>query len=232
MRAGNYAWNMYKDLAEKVDSAITYRHTQAFWPAHTPARMDMFRHLCGVSRSAGFDLRDAEPAGYGATCTRSGNRTSTVLGGILDPYEGDIDPSQLTQALAKGARALVPGLNGLPRSRRSSGLRRANGRSPMPRAEARAEIVINAAGFYGRKVAEMAGLQLPVITLEHQYLVTEPVPELEAHTALFPLVRDPDIRFYLRRERNAFLLGSYAHAGRPAWANTGPPERFRPSAFP
>ena len=51
MRAGNYAWRLYKDLAESVDSAITYRHTGAFWPAHTRERMDLFHHLVGVSRS-------------------------------------------------------------------------------------------------------------------------------------------------------------------------------------
>ena len=54
MRAGNYAWRLYKDLAEKVDYPITYRHTGAFWPAHTEERMDLFRHLVGVSKGLRF----------------------------------------------------------------------------------------------------------------------------------------------------------------------------------
>ena len=62
MRAGNYAWSMYKDLADTVGSAITYRHAEAFVPAHTPERMDLFRHLCGGSESAGFDLRMLTPS--------------------------------------------------------------------------------------------------------------------------------------------------------------------------
>ena len=94
------------------------------------------------------------------------------------------------------------------------------------------EIVINAAGFHGRSVAALAGLDVPVVTLEHQYLVTEPVAGLDAHQDHFPLVRDPDIRFYLRRERNAFLLGSYAHAGRPAWDGAEPPDDFTHQLFP
>lgn len=231
MRAGNYGWSMYKDLAEKVDSAITYRHTQAFWPAHTEARMDLFRHLCGVSTSAGFDLAMLTPSEMDEMHP-FWHPDDTVLGGILDPYEGDIDPSQLTQALAKGARDLGAQIE---RFAPVSGIARlASGEWDVTCAKGtvRAEIVINAGGFYGRKISEMAGLYAPVVTLEHQYLVTEPLKALEEHPGLFPLVRDPDIRFYLRRERNAFLVGSYAHDGRPAWKSDGPPDDFAHQLFP
>lgn len=231
MRAGNYAWSMYKDLAEAVDSAITYRHTQAFWPAHTPERMELFRHLCGVSESAGFDLRMLTPKEMDEMHP-FWQPDETVLGGILDPYEGDIDPSQLTQALAKGARDLGAQIE---RFAPVSAIERTTSgewQVTCAKGTVKADIVINAAGFYGRKVAEMAGLKAPVVTLEHQYLVTEPLAALEAHSALFPLVRDPDIRFYLRRERNAFLVGSYAHDGRPAWEKEGPPDDFAHQLFP
>ncbi|MGI9419505.1 MAG: GcvT family protein [Geminicoccaceae bacterium] len=231
MHAGNYAWSLYKDLGESVGSPITYRNTQAFWPAHTQARMEFFRHICGVSRSAGFDLRMLDPAEMDAMHP-FWQPDDTVLGGILDPYEGDIDPSQLTHALAKGARDLgasvvrfspVSGIERLP-----SG----EWRVTSAKGTVIAETVVNAAGFHGARVAALAGLDLPVTTLEHQYLVTEPIAALDSHPDLFPLVRDPDIRFYLRRERNAFLLGSYAHAGRPAWAGCEPPDDFAHQLFP
>ena len=231
MRAGNYAWSIYKDLAEKVDSAITYRHTQAFWPAHTAERMDLFHHLCGVSESAGFDLRMLSPDEMDSMHP-FWHPDETVLGGILDPYEGDIDPSQLTQALAKGARALGAKIE---RFCPVSAIERTPAGEWLvtcSKGTVRAEIVINAGGFYGRKIAEMAGLKAPVVTLEHQYLVTEPIKALEDHADLFPLVRDPDIRFYLRRERNSFLVGSYAHDGRPAWEKEGPPDDFAHQLFP
>ncbi len=231
MRAGNYGWSTYKDLAEKEDSAITYRHTSAFWPAHTQERMDLFRHLCGVSESAGFDLRMLTPQEMDEMHP-FWHPDETVLGGILDPYEGDIDPSQLTQALAKGARDLGASVE---RFAPVSAIERtASGEWLVTCAKGavKAEIVINAGGFYGRKIAEMAGISAPVVTLEHQYLVTEPIKALEEHEALFPLVRDPDIRFYLRRERNAFLVGSYAHDGRPAWREDGPPDDFAHQLFP
>ena len=61
-------------------------------------------------------------------------------------------------------------------------------------------------------------------------MVTSPIGALEADTTIFPLIRDPDIRFYLRRERNALLLGSYAHEGRPVWRD-GVPQDFDHQLF-
>ncbi|MEM9126004.1 MAG: FAD-dependent oxidoreductase [Pseudomonadota bacterium] len=231
MRAGNYGWSLYKDLAETVDSAITYRHTSAFWPAHTAERMDLFRHLCGVSESAGFELRMLTPAEMDQMHP-FWHPGETVLGGIFDPYEGDIDPSQLTQALAKGARDLGAEIERFCPVTQIVRTLSGEWQVTSKKGIVHAEIVINAGGFYGRKIADMAGLSIPVVTLEHQYLVTEPLPALEHHPGLFPLVRDPDIRFYLRRERDAFLVGSYAHDGRPVWKKTGPPDDFAHQLFP
>jgi dimethylglycine dehydrogenase len=231
MRAGNYGWATYKDLAEKVDSPITYRHTSAFWPAHTQDRLDLFQHLCGVSESAGFELRMLTPTEMD-DLHPFWHPDDSVLGGILDPYEGDIDPSQLTQALAKGARDLGARIERFAPVSAIERTQSGEWKVTCAKGAVKADIVINAAGFYGRKVAQMAGLDAPVVTLEHQYLVTEPLPQLAAHEDLFPLVRDPDIRFYLRRERNAFLVGSYAHDGRPAWQKDGPPDDFAHQLFP
>lgn len=229
MRAGNYAWALYKELAKDPEAPITYRHTSAIWPAHTPERMQLFQHLCGVSRSAGFDLSMLAPSEI-EQMHPYWKADETVLGGILDPYEGDIDPSQLTQALAKHARALgaevrrftpVTGLIQRPSGEWEVGT---SGDTLV------AGTVINAAGSSGAVIAAMAGLKLPVVTLEHQYMVTTGLPQLEADNTLFPLIRDPDIRFYLRRERNALLLGSYAHEGRPVWRN-GVPQDFDHQLF-
>ncbi len=229
MRAGNYAWRLYKDLADEVDAPITYRHTGAFWPAHTRDRMDLFRHLVGLSKSAGFELAMLGPAEMEAMHPyyRAGD---SVLGAIHDPYEGDIDPSQLTQALARGARAAGAEL---ARFTTVSGIRR-NGDSEWvidtDKGSVTCEIVVNATGFYGAEVGAMVGQRLPLATLEHQYLVTEPLAALEQDPGLFPLVRDPDIRFYLRRERASFLFGSYGHPGRLAFTD-GIPDGFAHSLF-
>jgi dimethylglycine dehydrogenase len=229
MRAGNYAWRLYKSLGESVDYPITYRHTGAFWPAHTRDRMDFFRHLVGVSKSAGFDLAMLTPGEMDAMHPyyRAGD---SVIGGLYDPYEGDIDPSQLTQALAKGARAAGAEV---VRFTPVTGLERTRGgewKVRTGKGEVTCEIVVNATGFYGAQIAALAGAPLPVATLEHQYLVTEAIPALEKDQGLFPLVRDPDIRFYLRREGASFLFGSYGHPGRPAFTE-GLPGDFAHQLF-
>lgn len=229
MRAGNYAWQLYSRLAEDQEAPITYRQTRAIWPAHTLDRMLHFQHLCGVSRTAGFDLAMVSPAEI-EELHPYWKSDATVLGGILDPYEGDIDPSQLTHALAKHARA---GGARVQRFTRVTGLgQRASGEWDVETTEGPvvAGSVINAAGSSGGMVAEMAGLQLPVVTLEHQYMVTSALPQLEADEEMFPLIRDPDIRFYLRRERHALLFGSYAHEGRPVWGD-GVPTDFDHQLF-
>lgn len=229
MRAGNYAWQLYKDLAKNSLAPITYRHTSAIWPAHSKDRMLFFQHLCGVSKSAGFDLSMVEPSEI-EQMHPYWKADKTVLGGILDPYEGDIDPSQLTQSLVKHARNLGAEVK---RFTRVTGL------SQRPSGEWKVETsrgtiitgtVINAAGSSGGEIASMAGLHLPIATLEHQYMVTSPIDELDADSSIFPLIRDPDIRFYLRRERNALLLGSYAHDGRPVWRE-GVPTDFDHQLF-
>ena len=229
MRAGNYAWQLYRNLSEAADSPITYRHTGAFWPAHTRDRMDSFRHVVGVSKSAGYELAMLDPPEMEAMHPyyRAGD---TVIGGIYDPYEGDIDPSQLTQALAKGGRDAGAEV---ARFTTVIGIRRnADGEWVVEtdRGEVVCEAIVNATGFYGNRIAAMTGQSLPIATLEHQYIVTESIDALEKDKALFPLVRDPDIRFYLRRERAGLLFGSYGHPGRLAFPD-GLPDEFAHSLF-
>jgi len=229
MRAGNYAWQLYKDLGDKVGSPITYRHTGAFWPAHTRDRMDLFDHLTGVSKSAGFELAMLTPTEMEAMHPYY-QAGKSVIGGVLDPYEGDIDPSQLTQALVKGARqtgaevARFTTVTGFSRNASSEWLIQTD------KGDVTCETIINATGFYGGDVAGLVGQHIPVATLEHQYLVTDALDALEQDETLFPLVRDPDIRFYLRRERASFLFGSYGHPGRLAFKD-GIPDQFAHSLF-
>ncbi len=230
MRAGNYAWRLYKDLGEAVDYPITYRHTGAFWPAHTRDRMDQFQHLVGVSKSAGFELAMLTPREMESLHPHY-TAGASIIGGIHDPYEGDIDPSQLTQALAKGARQAGAEV---ARFTRVTGLERTAGgewRVQTDKGAVICESVVNATGFYGAELARLAGQEIPVATLEHQYLVTEAIAALAAEPRTFPLLRDPDLRFYLRREGAGFLFGSYGHPGRPAFAE-GVPEDFAHQLFP
>jgi dimethylglycine dehydrogenase len=235
-RAGNYAWEVYSKLADDPDDPITYRHTQAFWPGHTTERVDHFHQLVGIATGLGFDLQMVSPAEM-ETMHPFWEDDGTVLAGLLDPYEGDIDPSGLTQSLARRSRSMgaevrrhsrVVDIEQLPAGSESRW--RVTVDAKGERSTIDCDIVINAAGFYGAEISAMVGLEAPLAVLEHQYLLTGPVPALEGLTETFPLVRDPEIMFYLRQENDRLLFGNYGHAGRTVWED-GIPDVFDSSLF-
>ncbi|HET9019031.1 MAG TPA: FAD-dependent oxidoreductase, partial [Acetobacteraceae bacterium] len=145
---------------------------------------------------------------------------------LWDPLDGDIDPAQLTQALAAAARALGARVR---RFSRVAGLAaRAGGGWTLHMAdggEIVAETVINAAGYRAGEVMAMLGRHLPAVAMSHQYLVTEDVPELAGRGARLPLLRDPDTSYYLRQERGGFILGPYEWDATPMWLD-GIPQDF------
>ena len=114
-----------------------------------------------------------------------------IVGGLWDAHDGDIDPSQLTQALAKGAKDLgakVQRFNGVTAIKQQPGgewkITTKDG------TEFVAEKVINAAGYRAGEVAALVGQYLPIIAMQHQYLITEMIPELAARKEKLPLVRE------------------------------------------
>jgi len=211
-RAGNYAWEVYSKLADDPADPITYRHTQAFWPGHTAERVDHFHQLVAIATGLGFDLQMVSPAEMEAMHP-FWQDDGTVLAGLLDPYEGDIDPSGLTQSLARRSRAMGGEVRRHSRvvDIENLGLGtdarwRVTVESKGERSTIDCDIIINAAGFYGAEISAMAGLET------------------------FPLVRDPEIMFYLRQENDRFLFGNYGHAGRTVWED-GKPDVFDSSLF-
>ncbi len=232
-RAGNYGWQLYSELAADAEHPITYRQTKAFWPGHTASRIDHFHHLIGVSTGLGFDLEIISTKEM-ESLHPFWQDDGTVIAGLLDPYEGDIDPSGLTQSFARKARAMGAEVR---RHTEVTDITDTGGgwivevKGPDGPYSIECDIVINAAGFYGAEVSRMAGVEAPLAVLEHQYLVTGPVPELETMTDLFPLVRDPEIMFYLRQEQDRLLFGNYGHAGRTVWEQ-GAPAVFNSALFP
>ncbi len=232
-RAGNYAWRLYSELAADPEDPITYRKTNAFWPAHTRDRFDHFHHVLGISAGLGFDLQLVSVADMEAMHP-FWQDDGSVRAGLLDPYEGDIDPSQLTQSFARRARSLGARVARHTRvvaiEPGSAGRWLVRAAGPEGERDVACDIVINAAGFYANEVSHMVGVATPLAVVEHQYLVTGPVDEL-AGLDPFPLVRDPELMFYLRQEQDALLFGNYGHPGRTVW-EAGLPAEFNASLFP
>ena len=218
-----YSADLYKGLAEAVDYPINYHVTGSIRLAHSEERMDEFRHVRSMAEAQGIEYELLTPEA--ARERYPFLELHDLKGAIWDPHDGDIDPSQLTQALAKGARDLGARIK---RFTRVTGLQQQPDSSWLVRTDKgdiRAEILVNAAGYRAGEVMAMVGQHLPIVTMSHQYLITEPIPELVKRPEKLPLLRDPDISYYLREERDGLILGPYEWKATPMWTD-GLPEDF------
>jgi dimethylglycine dehydrogenase len=229
MKLQRYGTQLYSKLAAEVDYPINYSVTGSIRLAHGQDRMDEYAHVAGMARAQGIEFEVLSPAEIKRR--HPFIELDDIAGGLWDPYDGDIDPSQLTQALAKGARDLGCRIQ---RFAKVTAIERTSGgewRVTTSKGEALAEILVNAGGYRAGEVMAMVGRDLPIVTMAHQYLVTESIPEIEALSAKLPLLRDPDVSYYLRQERGGLLLGPYEGSAKPQWLD-GLPDDFANQLFP
>ncbi|HKC15075.1 MAG TPA: FAD-dependent oxidoreductase [Steroidobacteraceae bacterium] len=224
-----HSTRLYAQLAQRVGYEINYHVTGSLRLAHSSDRVDEFRHVVSQARAQGIEFELLSPEQIRAR--HPFIATEGIRAGLYDPHDGDIDPAQLTQALAKGAR---DGGAQIHRQTRVTALERTSSgewRVTTNRGVIVAQSVINAAGYRGGEVAAMVGEYLPIVTLSHQYLITEDIPELVARgAARLPLLRDPDVSYYMRQERHGLILGPYERQGRAHWLE-GIPEEFAHQLF-
>ena len=239
MNIQRYSVSLYKGLAEAVDYPMNYHVTGSLRLAHDRNRMMEFERACGMGRYQGMDLE---------MCAVSDLKerypfleTRDLAGGMYDPDDGDIDPSQLTQALAKGARDLGAKIE---RFCPVTKIDRENGEWVLttPKGTVRAEIVVNAAGYRAQELGRMfiphGGREVPMMTMSHQYLLTDEIPEIqewsEGAGQKLPLLRDVDSSYYLRQEKFGLNLGPYEANCRPHWQTpTDPmPDDFSFQLYP
>uniref|UniRef100_T1J2V2 Dimethylglycine dehydrogenase n=1 Tax=Strigamia maritima TaxID=126957 RepID=T1J2V2_STRMM len=159
----------------------------------------------------------------------------SVLAGLYTPTDGHIDPYSLTQALAIGARSYGAQIV-MPAP--VTGLRqRGDGKWNVetPKGTIVATHVVNAAGFWAREVGQLAGLELPLVPVHHQYVVTSEIPEVMKVKHEMPVLRHLDGSFYLRQERGGLLVGPYESDVTMKlcedWVNDGVPPGFGKELF-
>ncbi len=150
---------------------------------------------------------------------------------MFEPDGGNVDPSGVTHAYAQGARALGAEIHRFTPVTETNP--RADGTWDVvtPKGTIHADVVVNAAGLWGREVAALAGFELPLMTMEHQYFVTETIPEIAALERRLPSVADRDGEYYLRQEGQGLLVGAYEKDGR-FWAEDGTPLDFGQELLP
>jgi dimethylglycine dehydrogenase len=224
-----HSTKLYARLGDEVGYPMNYHVTGSLRLAHSRDRMDEYKHVAAMARAQGIDFELLSPAE--AKERHPFLELHDLEGALWDPYDGDIDPSQLTQAYAKGAKDLGCRIQ---RFTKVTALAHDAGGwlVTTDKGDIRAEIVVNAAGYRAGEIMAMVGHYLPIVSLEHQYLLTEPIPELTARRSPLPLLRDPDVSYYLRQERDALLLGPYEKENAVArWAD-GVPAEFAYQLFP
>jgi dimethylglycine dehydrogenase len=223
LKLQHYSVSLYRRLAEEVGYPINYHVTGSVRLAHTSERMDEYRHVIGMAHADGLRYELLTPAGLRDRYPFV--ELHDLNGALWDPLDGDIDPAQLTQALATGARQAGARVQ---RFTQVIGLeQRPTGEWQVKtdKGSYLADLVVNAAGYRAGEIMALIGQTLPIVTLSHQYLVTEDVPELAQRTERIPLLRDPDDSYYLRQERSGFILGPYEQRATAMWLD-GIPDDF------
>ncbi len=235
MNMQRYSTELYAKLGGLVDYPMNYHVTGSLRIGHTKERLQEFRRVVGMGRYQGMDLDIMSPDEMRSKYPFL--ETHDLTGALYDPYDGDIDPAQLTQALAKGARDMGAKII---RFCPVTAARRENGEWVLttPLGEIRCEYVVNAAGYYAREVGKLFGREVPMMVMSHQYMLFDTIPELEAWSKeaghKLPLLRDVDSSYYLRQEKYGMNLGPYEKACRAHWVTKDDPmpEDFSFQLFP
>jgi len=234
MNMQRYSTELYAGLGEAVDYPMNYHQTGSLRLAHSRERMQEFQRAAGMGRYQGMDIDILDPAE--AQARYPFLEIHDLKGALYDPNDGDIDPAQVTQALAKGARDM--GATILRFSPATGVSLAENGEWIIhtDKGDIRCEYVVNAAGYYAQRVGEWfkpyGGRTVPMMVMSHQYLIfdeVEAVRELSNKTGQkLPLLRDVDSSYYLRQEKNGFNLGPYERNCRAHWAT---PDDLMPEDF-
>lgn len=204
----SHSINLYKELAEDPDYPINYHHGDGgIRLANTEGQMQGYRHFASMARGMGvhFEVIDA------AECARRHPLISTdnLLGGLWDPLDGDIDPAQLCQALARRARRA--GAEVYRNTPVTALTQRVDDTWTVhtEKGDIDCDIVVNACGYRVNELGAMMGVHHPVMSMEHQYFLTEEIPAIREAGHRMPLIRCPISDYYCRQEKNGLLVGFY-----------------------
>ena len=227
-----YSVEMYQELEQETGQPVGFSQVGNLRLAMNQDRMDEYYQYAATARTIGVDVQFLTPAEIKKIwplCDIDG-----LVGGILNPDDGYIQPADLTQALAKGARGrgatIYRNTQVLDIERSSSG----NWLVKTAKGDISCEHIISATGNYARQTGTMVGLDIPVIPVEHQYIVTEPHPEVvkrhENGEPEMAVLRESDGSWYLREEAGGFILGPY-EKGAPCCYVDGPDPRAEYELF-
>lgn len=208
-RMVDYNIGLYaKGLEEETGQAVTWHGCGSFRLAYTEDEMDWLRHTLSVGRALGFNIELVDTAFIAEK--HPFYNLDGVLGALYTPDDGHVDPSNVTMAMATGARQM--GVQ-IFRHTRATNITQNDAGEWVVETEKGTiicEHVVNAGGTYARQMGEWSDLQLPMTSMTHHYFVTEDVPEFKALDKELPVIRDDKlVSGYIRMEQNKGLIGIY-----------------------
>ena len=220
-----YSVKFYKELEEETGMNVGLRKVSNIRLASTPDRWDEYMQYAGVADTIGVDVRRLTPAEIKEAWPMC--NTEGLIGAIQHPEDGYIQPADLTQAMAKGARDMGGTIHRNTTVQAINKTASGEWEIVTDKGAITCEHVVSCTGNFARKTGAMVGLNVPVIPVEHQYIVTEAHPDIKArHAEGLPemgVLRDSDNGWYLREEAGGLILGPYEH-GAPACYVDGPSE--------
>jgi len=223
-----YTINLYQQLEKATGQSCGMHVTGGIMLAGTRERLDWLKMAKARGRYLGMELEliSVEEA---ARLFPLMNKRHFV-GALFDPIEGHVDPWGFTQAYAKAAQAQGAELVRHTRVLDLQPRRDGSWDVITERGNVHAEHVVNAAGLWAREVGRLVGLELPILAMEHQYLITEDIPALQGQKEQLHCI-DFEGEIYTRQERGGMLLGTYERAGVP-WSPVSTPWDFAQSLLP
>ncbi|PLL10324.1 dehydrogenase [Tabrizicola sp. TH137] len=227
-RLQHYTMGLYKELEAETGQGCGIFQPGSLYLAQTEAREHQLRLQAAKARYYRMDFHEVsreEAERLHPLVNFDGIRCI-----MYEPQGGNVDPSGVTMAYAAGARARGAQIH---RNCPVTATRAQPDGSwivETPLGEVHTQWVVNAAGLWAREVAALAGIALPLIPTEHQYFVTETIPEIAAMDRRLPSVADRDGEYYLRQEGKGLLVGAYERDMK-FWAEDGTPNGFGHELF-
>ena len=217
--------DLYRSLEAEVGLPTGWREVGSLRLASSPERMQELARQAGWAKTFGLPLElvSAEEARERFPPMS----IDSVLGAAYLPTDGFIDPSQLTLALAQGARR---GGAAIEANTRVVGIEAARGRVSRvvtDRGAIDTELVVNAGGMFAREIGAMLGVNVPLVPMAHEYLITKP----SGLPLDLPTMRDPSLLVYFRGESGGLVAGGYERDPAP-WGLDGIPADFNSKLLP
>ncbi|NNF72497.1 MAG: GcvT family protein [Rhodobacteraceae bacterium] len=228
-RLQHYTMTLYKELEAETGQSCGVFQPGSLYLAQTREREHQLRLQEAKARRYGMNFHEVsrdEAERLHPLVNYDGIRCI-----MFEPDGGNVDPSGVTNAYAVGARQRGAEIHRFTPVTGTEAQRDGTWIVRTDKGDIRTPWVINAAGLWGREVAALAGLELPLLPTEHQYFVTETIAEIAAMDRRLPSVADRDGEYYLRQEGQGLLVGAYERDVR-FWAEDGTPQGFGHELFP